>query len=362
MSGPTTVLMTPEIAVLLLAASAIRTAQALHAAYGEAERLRQAHDQGDADNRARQAEAAASGVAALATRRSEAETRFQRLKQLAAEAGQGAELKLPEAPAGSEPAVLAAYVRAVEGLSAALEALLAEILPAEAESRARLDELAGAEQIDLKRRLDAYAGRQVPDLLKDVRRLLARIAPLGPLPDNVAALVKQLEAPLTADRAEALLLELRRQVHLRQQQEIAAAQAVVLQQSLADLGYQVEDVAETLFVEGGVVHFRKPGWGNYMVRMRVDGKQQAANFNVIRAVAAGENERSVLDHLAEDRWCAEFPALLQALAVRGMKLTVTRRLEAGELPVQLVQRDKLPRFAEEEESVRTAALLRKAIT
>jgi len=56
----------------------------------------------------------------------------------------------------------------------------------------------------------------------------------------------------------------------------------------------------------------------------------------------------VLDHLAEDRWCAEFPALLGALEIRGVHMSVTRRLEAGEVPVQLVERSKLPRFTEDE--------------
>ena len=77
---------------------------------------------------------------------------------------------------------------------------------------------------------------------------------------------------------------------------------------------------------------------------------------MIRAVEQADNEHSVLDHLAEDRWCAEFPALLQALDVRGIHLNVTRRLEAGELPVQLVQKDKLPGFADEEEVDRSNKL------
>ena len=106
-------------------------------------------------------------------------------------------------------------------------------------------------------------------------------------------------------------------------------------------------VAKTVFVAGGLVHFRRPGWGDYQVRLRLDAQAKSVNFNVVRAVDAGNNERSVLDHVAEDRWCAEFPALLKALAARGLHLEVTRRLAAGELPVQFVERSKLPRFADE---------------
>jgi hypothetical protein len=53
-------------------------------------------------------------------------------------------------------------------------------------------------------------------------------------------------------------------------------------------------------------------------------------------------ERRRLDALAEDRWCAEFPRLLQTLHARGLTLDVTRRLEAGEVPVQVVDGASLP--------------------
>lgn len=96
------------------------------------------------------------------------------------------------------------------------------------------------------------------------------------------------------------------------------------------------------------MHFRRPGWGAHMVRMRVDARAGSVNFNVVRAAEAGANEASVLDHLAEDRWCAEFPALLASLAARGVKLDVTRRLAAGEVPVQRVAPGSLPRFADDE--------------
>jgi hypothetical protein len=98
-----------------------------------------------------------------------------------------------------------------------------------------------------------------------------------------------------------------------------------------------------------------------MVRLRIDPKQKTANFNVIRAVAEGENERSVMDHIAEDRWCSEFPALLKALEARGLSLQVTRRLEAGELPVQLVLASKLPQFLEEEQRVQQQQLRQRPL-
>jgi hypothetical protein len=156
---------------------------------------------------------------------------------------------------------------------------------------------------------------------------------------------------------------MRIQAHIEslQQRLVQEATSTIVRQSLKDLGYAVEEVADTLFVEGGVVHFRKAGWGDYVVRMRVDAKGAAANFNVLRAVEPGDNERSVLDHIAEDRWCAEFPALLNALEIRGVHMNVTRRLEAGEVPVQLVERSKLPHFTEEDAPTPAAQPLARAL-
>ena len=124
--------------------------------------------------------------------------------------------------------------------------------------------------------------------------------------------------------------------------------AAILEQSLRDLGYEVEDIEATLFVDGGTVHFHRPGWENYFVRLRVDPLEHTVNFNVVRARGDEETaERRRLDALAEDRWCAEFPRLMQTLAARGLQLDVTRRLSAGEVPVQVVDRAYLPATSED---------------
>ncbi len=66
----------------------------------------------------------------------------------------------------------------------------------------------------------------------------------------------------------------------RQEQDAAA---LVLQESLRDLGYEVEDIEATLFVDGGTVHFRRAGWDNYFVRLRLSPRERSVNFNVVRA-------------------------------------------------------------------------------
>ncbi|MEO7107376.1 MAG: hypothetical protein ABIZ09_13465 [Rhodoferax sp.] len=124
-------------------------------------------------------------------------------------------------------------------------------------------------------------------------------------------------------------------------EEEAAAQ--VLEQSLRDLGYAVDGVENTFFVEGGMAHFQRQGWGEYFVRVRVGVQDKTLNFNVVRAKGAQETaERKRLDYLAEDRWCSEFPKLLETLAARGIQLDVKRLLGAGELPVQAVDPATVP--------------------
>ena len=85
------------------------------------------------------------------------------------------------------------------------------------------------------------------------------------------------------------------------------------------------------------------------MRLRVAAEERTVNFNVVRARGDEETaERRRLDALAEDRWCAEFPALMRTLAARGLTLDVTRRLRAGELPVQIVDPASVPALHDED--------------
>jgi hypothetical protein len=88
--------------------------------------------------------------------------------------------------------------------------------------------------------------------------------------------------------------------------------------------------------------------------MRVGVEDRTLNFNVVRAkLAAGgaaeSAERKRIDAMAEDRWCSEFPKLLETLKARGITLDVKRLLGAGELPVQVVDASTLPATASEEQ-------------
>ncbi|WP_028604843.1 hypothetical protein [Ottowia thiooxydans] len=348
MSGPITVILSPGQALpVLLAASAIRAARAMHQAQIRANELQAVHEQGRLANSQLQAGAHGQGLAALQKQADAAEERLTRLAELSQRMGDGQALQLarPVRPEGSDYHSLASYVRAMEAFAVDAQNLL-------------MTAWAGSSGGDGDPGALALWAVPASDAVEPTAsgRLLQRIAHLGSVSEELRALATELDSTLDGTRAELLTSELRRRIQLYAEQalheEVQKAQALVVEQSLQDLGYQVEEIESTLFVEGGVAHFRKSHWGDYMVRMRVAEGGRSVNFNVLRAMDAGQAEEpSVQDHLAEDRWCAEFPALLKALAARGVHLEVTRRLEAGELPVQRVARDRLPRFAESEAGI-----------
>lgn len=368
MSGPTVVLVPvpPEPSLLLMSAAALLAAETVRrAVQAVADAQTQAQAQHEHHAQERQAHAQQWQDAEVAHRQGvQAEhqavcQRWAQLCDVAQAMGCACPVTAPPAPEATAPAqVWAAHVRAMRGLADQLAGLIEQHVSPQTLSLASLGDIDRPAQTDLATVLAAYAQRQSPEFLASVQRVLARVAHL-PWPPALDALVQQLALPLAPERAQALLLELRAQVQALQQAEIARAQAVVLAHTLKDLGYELEDVGETLFVQGGLLHFRKPGWGDYMVRLRFNAEQHTANFNVIRAVSEGHNERSVLDHLAEDRWCAEFPALMAALEARGLPLHVVRRLAAGELPVQQVRRDLLPRWTQDAQTAPRSAPLQR---
>jgi hypothetical protein len=120
--------------------------------------------------------------------------------------------------------------------------------------------------------------------------------------------------------------------------------ATVTAQVLSDLGYEVEGGLATLFVAGGTVHFHKPDWDDYWVRLRVDPARDQINFNVVRAVDGEDKptrEAEVRDKEMEEKWCTQFQQVLDALHQRGVASNVLRRERPGEFPVQVVRDGKL---------------------
>ncbi len=218
-----------------------------------------------------------------------------------------------------------------------IESLAREMLRAHDVSRA--DALASDLRLEIQR-ANQHRKQQQEDAA-EAALLLAQLA--DALPESLRATLLQVAAggALLDEATRSLANEMRAAVKAARQREEQEATAVVLEQSLRDLGYEVGDIAQTLFVSGGVVHFQKQSWQNYHVRMRVNPKDQTVNFNVVRPKEDTTADKRQ-DYLAEDRWCSEFPTLLKTLAARGVNLNVTRLLQAGEVPVQAVDAATLP--------------------
>ena len=233
-----------------------------------------------------------------------------------------------------------------------LEALAKAIVMAP--SVARAEALASELRLAVQREREAQEAQRHET--EEARRMLEELPHDAPAPllralEHVAAGVARMDARLRSAADDALALA----AADRERQEQDAA-ALVLQESLRDLGYEVSDIESTLFVEGGTVHLRRKGWENYFVRLRIDSREHSVNFNVVRAKGDEETaERRRLDALAEDRWCAEFPRLMATLAARGLNLDVTRRLDAGAVPVQVVDGAQLPPIAADEDAGRPHA-------
>ncbi len=330
MSGPTTAILVTDPVAVLLSAAGIRAVLAVREGYRHSAELAELHDAEHTDQLKQQQEAIQQEQVALRQQLSQAESEFNQLLQLGGRLGAAEQIQSGRPTVtDDDPATL---LRALLGYNAEIKTILMT-------QSARLPDWD-----DYQPEFSAASEITV------AQRLVNRISHLGTIPQPVQNLLNQLRLDLPPHRRELLENELRQQVqiHLEQSQQHAMQQAsaLILRHTLKELGYQVQEFSDTLFVEGGVVHFRRHDWGSYMVRLRANEMTHTVNFNVIRAVQDAGNERSVLDHIAEDRWCAEFPALLKALEARGLGLDVTRRLEAGELPVQQVDCALLPTFAD----------------
>jgi len=276
----------------------------------------------------------------------------------------------PPAPADrADPDAVERYIEQLRGAVRTVEARVRE-LTAQQAGEEGLQALMGALEQTVQGEprtaaglLDLYAQQvralarpeatRVMDRRATAQRILGRLAGLdeGAVPPALDAVMRKLiEAP-TSEQAEMFALELRAQVQrlndARSQVDAATAEnrrreiaGVLVAEVLTDLGYDVEPIAETLFVSGGVAHFQRAEWGDYYIRMRVDPITSNINFNMVRtadATAPPDAAQRKRDEETEAAWCAGIPKLLAELAARGIDTRKLRELDAGAVPVQVVK-------------------------
>lgn len=229
----------------------------------------------------------------------------------------------------------------LDELPAALEALVQRVLSVDGFARfdmlcteLRLQVQQHNERIEARRRGSALAGNW-----------LERLAPLdveGGQADlrETLADVRNGHRPWNGDLDTACTKALRELEAAAQWRRDARA-SDVLEATLRDLGYTVEGIAETLFAEGGTVHFQGRGWDDYFMRLRVSPERGSLHFNMVRADDAPASAQRDLE--MEQQWCNHYPELMRNLAARGIEATPLRALAAGSFEVEAVRRDALPR-------------------
>lgn len=385
MSGPVTASFSfAPLGAVILAAEALREARAMRQEYAEAQDNARARAAALDEVRYQQHVALAQQSATLRQETERSERRLGHLQGICRtleerfpQTAGSLQVAVLQPPSGSDQGENVRYAETMRKEILRIEALLSQT---SASLGLRLQEelvstASGAEASGLDEALNIYALQRSlqpglsPEQTEAFRQTAARVlqrlelASDAVVPQELETLAGKIVLAPSLERAEELASELRLGVQryrdeqaVRQQQLENEAAALVLEQSLRDLGYEVEGVENTLFVEGGIVHFQRPGWENYYVRLRLDSRDATINFNVVRPRGAEESEvRRRLDTLAEDRWCAEFPQLLKTLEARGLRLKVTRQLAAGELPVQVVDPATLPQPQREEPRNRAGA-------
>ncbi len=126
--------------------------------------------------------------------------------------------------------------------------------------------------------------------------------------------------------------------------ELQASATEIIKATLADLGYDVAPIEETLFAKGGKVFFRKTGWNDYCVKLTVRPGESKMNFNVVR-LESSQSDREVKsrdsDLAAENAWCSGYQQFVDTLAARGLDTNLTRHLPVGAVPVQTVTSEEV---------------------
>jgi hypothetical protein len=120
-----------------------------------------------------------------------------------------------------------------------------------------------------------------------------------------------------------------------------AKAASILEATLNDLGYEVDGISQTLFADGGALHFQGRGWNDHFMRLQVSADRKTLHFNMVRAADAPASEARDLE--MEQQWCRGYPELMKTLAARGIETEPLRAVSAGSFAVQAVRPETLPK-------------------
>lgn len=128
-----------------------------------------------------------------------------------------------------------------------------------------------------------------------------------------------------------------RQAELGRDAHLAAA--VVLESTLHELGYATDSIQNTLFAEGGTIHYQRSYWGGYYMQLRLLPSLSQANFSLVRV---GQDDPTA-DAARQAEYCSEenLREIREALEQQGIRLTVKHANEPGAVRVPTIQESDL---------------------
>lgn len=177
------------------------------------------------------------------------------------------------------------------------------------------------------RQLTATLPRTEDDSMQEVRAKL----------QAVAAGKGRLGPELRASVMEIVRAEAESEQASRQQA------ADIVQNALENLGYLVEPIHKTLFVDGGAVHFRsshsQPG---YYVRMKVERGRDCMDFDLVRDRRAPSASSDAEEELV-NAWCNRLPELQRLLRAAGFNPRLVRDVPLANQAIEEVKSETLNR-------------------
>jgi hypothetical protein len=108
-------------------------------------------------------------------------------------------------------------------------------------------------------------------------------------------------------------------------------------ESLAELGYAVDEGFQTAVVKDGVLQVTHGDWNAHGVRMVFDGDKQEVRAAVVRTQDGGRDANRV-DAEREKQWCAAQEKLKVMLAAKNVTFEIRSRTEPGTRPVHVLRK------------------------
>jgi hypothetical protein len=235
--------------------------------------------------------------------------------------------------------VRADLTRVASRLSADVTARQRETVARAAErvltARSRID--ARNRLADMRERVD-QANRDVAARLgqaTEAARLLQPLAQAGPSAEPLRADLFRVVAgdaaltPALRERARLAAAEVQRDADRRYVRDSVT-------DSLAELGYQVDEGFQTAVVKDGVLQVTHGEWNAHGVRMFLDEQKQELRAMVVRTEADGGWDAARVDAERESQWCGIQEELKAKLAAKNISYEVRSATEPGARPVPVV--------------------------